>query len=270
MSTGRIRQPSPDEIRATVLATIGSLAPDQDLAAIRAGRPLRDELALDSMDWLNFLAALQERLGVEVPAELAPRQTLDALVDQLSVRARRKEAAGPTTAGALPHTQYFVKGTWVTLRPMGPGDVELEAAFVKRLSVQTRYMRFMVTMNELPPRKLHDLTHVDQDHHVALAALAEREGRPELLGVARYIADAGGTSCEFAVAVDDAWHGCGLAGILMQALIDVARSRGLRTMEGMVLRTNTPMLKLARQLGFQTRREPDDPCTLRVVLPLQR
>lgn len=46
VSREHIRQPSPDDIRAAALATIGSIAPDRDLSAIRAGLPLRDELAL--------------------------------------------------------------------------------------------------------------------------------------------------------------------------------------------------------------------------------
>jgi acetyltransferase len=63
-------------------------------------------------------------------------------------------------------------------------------------------------------------------------------------------------------------HGTGPAGILTQELIDVARSRGLRTMEGFVLATNTRMLRFARQLDFQARHEVDDRDTVRVVRAL--
>ena len=72
----------------------------------------------------------------------------------------------------------------------------------------------------------------------------------------------------FAVAVDDAWKGSGLAGRLMQALMDVARSRRLQTMEGSVLATNSRMLKFVRQLGFRQERVADDPQTVRVVRTL--
>jgi GNAT superfamily N-acetyltransferase len=75
-------------------------------------------------------------------------------------------------------------------------------------------------------------------------------------------------NCEFAVALDDAWQGSGLAGILMHALMEVARARGLATMEGFVLTTNTWMLKLTRQLGFKQQRDPEDRETVRVVRPL--
>jgi len=100
---------------------------------------------------------------------------------------------------------------------------------------------------------------------VALASAVEREGRPAIVGVARYIVAPAGDSCEFAIAVDDAWHGSGLAGILMRALLDVARARRLARMEGTVLAANTRMLKFMRQLGFGQERNPDDRETVRVV-----
>jgi GNAT superfamily N-acetyltransferase/acyl carrier protein len=254
-----------DDIRTAVLATIASIAPEVDAAHLPVDQPLRDLIDLDSMDWLNLEAALQERLGFELPLAGPDRpQTLNAIVDALAQR----RAKAPAHPSPLPSAQHLLDGTLVTLRPIRPDDIALEAAFVKHLSPVTRYMRFMVTMNELRPEKLHAMTDVDQDRHVALVATAEREGRPVLLGVARYIADDAGSGCEFAVAIDDDWHGSGLAGILMQALIDVARSRGLRTMEGLVLRANTSMLHFARQLGFELRHDPDDHDTVRVLRSL--
>ncbi len=57
-------------------------------------------------------------------------------------------------------------------------------------------------------------------------------------------------------------------GILMHALIDVARARGLATIEGSVLATNTRMLKFMPQLGFASQHDPADRGTVRVVRSL--
>ena len=266
----RQRRVQADDIRAAVLATIASMAPEADAARLPRDRPLRELIDLDSMDWLNFEAALQERLGLELPPAGPDRpQTLDAIVDALAASHAAATVGAAATAAAedagLPRsTEYLINGTWVTLRPMRRNDIALEEAFVQHLSPEARYKRFMVTMNELPREKLHDLTDVDQQHHVALVATAEREGQPVLLGVARYIVEEAGNGCEFAITVDDAWHGCGLAGVLMQALMEIARSRGLKAMQGLVLRTNAPMLRFARQLGFDLRRDPEDRDTVRV------
>jgi acetyltransferase len=70
------------------------------------------------------------------------------------------------------------------------------------------------------------------------------------------------------VVIADDWHGSGIAGLLMQALIDFARERGFRTMEGVVLRDNRDMLKFMRALGFEIAVAPEDPTLARVVKTL--
>jgi acetyltransferase len=126
----------------------------------------------------------------------------------------------------------------------------------------------MGTLHELPEAKLKYLTDVDQQGHVALAATVPRGGQEVLVGVARYVVDASGSGCEFAVTVADDWQGRGLAGVLMHALMALARARGLTQMEGFVLATNRRMLKFMRQLGFQLAPLPDDARTVRALRAL--
>ncbi|RPH61484.1 MAG: acyl carrier protein, partial [Burkholderiales bacterium] len=56
-----------DEIRRAVRAAIESVAPDADVQGIRPDQPLRQQVDLDSMDWLNVLAGLHDRLSIEIP-----------------------------------------------------------------------------------------------------------------------------------------------------------------------------------------------------------
>jgi acetyltransferase len=257
-----------EEIRSAVLAVIEAIAPDTDVRSLRPDRPLRRQLELDSMDWLNVIAGLHERLSVDIAeSDYGRLATLDSIVEYLA--SKPATAAPARTATPLPHARHVINGVAVEVRPIRPDDLPLEADFVQHLSPDARYQRFMVTVNALPEKKLHYLTEVDQVRHVALAATVERDGRPTLVGVARYVVDPAGTSCEFAIAIDDAWQRSGLAGILMLALIGVARARGLSTMEGLVLTTNTRMLKFTRQLGFAQQRDPEDRDTVRVVRRLQ-
>lgn len=259
------------DIRKAVLETIATIAPEADVQQIRGDQPLRRQVDLDSMDWLNVIAGLQQRLSVAIAdADAGRLATIDSIVAYLASRQAERAAPppAPPAAAELPCTRHLVDGTPVTVRPIRPDDLPLEAEFVRHLSTETRYKRFLVTVSELPDRKLHYFTEVDQLSHVALAAVAERDGQPAIVGVARYIVMPAGDSCEFAIAVDDAWQGSGLAGILMHALIGVAHSRGLATMEGTVLATNARMLKFTRQLGFRAVRDPEDRDTLRVVRAL--
>jgi acyl carrier protein len=262
-----------EEIRRAVRAVIESIAPDTDMQRIRPDQPLREQVELDSMDWLNVIVGLQERLAVEIPeSDYGKVASLDSMVDYVATRRAgrpdepvRARAAAPTP---LPRATHLVNGIPVEVRPIRPDDMSREADFVRHLSSESRYKRFMATLRELPQVKLRNLTHVDQVHHVALVATVDRGGQQAMAGIARYIADPAGSGCEFAITVDDAWQGSGLAGILMQALIGIARARGLKVMEGIVLASNTRMLKFMRQLGFSQERDPEDRTTVRVVRTL--
>lgn len=234
---------------------------------------MRQQIDLDSMDWLNLLASLQERLQVDIPESDHGRlTTLDSIAAYMASRLAEQPVdtshARADTLTSLPRAFRLADGTTVTLRPIHADDAPLDADFVRRLSAQSRYNRFMATMRELPQAKLKYLTDVDSDHHVALAATMRREGQEVLMGVARYVVDAAGTGCEFAVAVDDASQGSGVAGLLMRTLTDVARTRGLKRMEGSVLATNDRMLKFMRQLGFSLHGDPDDRHIVLVVRTL--
>jgi acyl carrier protein len=78
-----------EELRATVLRALGDVAPEADLASLKPDVPLRDQLDLDSMDFLNFVVALHGAVGVEIPEADYPRlATLEACVDYLGARRR--------------------------------------------------------------------------------------------------------------------------------------------------------------------------------------
>ena len=78
-----------DGLRATVLRALGDIAPEADLAALKPDVPLREQLDLDSMDVLNFVVALHEALGIQVPEADYPRlASLDACVEYLEARRR--------------------------------------------------------------------------------------------------------------------------------------------------------------------------------------
>jgi len=72
------------EIRAVALATLLSIAPEVEADELRGDRPLRNQVDLDSMDWLNFLLGLHQKLKVDIPeADYAKLITLDDVVAYL-------------------------------------------------------------------------------------------------------------------------------------------------------------------------------------------
>jgi acyl carrier protein len=75
------------EIKTRVIAIIKSIAPEIEEGELRADRPLRDQIDLDSMDWLNVLVAVNEKLHVDIPeADYGKLVTLDNLVAYLRAK----------------------------------------------------------------------------------------------------------------------------------------------------------------------------------------
>ena len=74
-----------DEIRAIVLRVLGEVAPEADLGRIKPAVSFRDQLDIDSMDFLNFVIALHQELHVDIPEADYPKlATLDECVAHLA------------------------------------------------------------------------------------------------------------------------------------------------------------------------------------------
>ena len=70
--------------RSAVIASLAVIAPETDFESLAPDADLRDELDIDSMDFLNFVTGVFERTGIEVPERDYPKiLTLDACVRYL-------------------------------------------------------------------------------------------------------------------------------------------------------------------------------------------
>jgi acyl carrier protein len=75
------------ELRAIVVAILKTIAPEVDETDLVADRPLRNQVDLDSMDWLNFLIGLHEKLKVGIPeADYARLVTLNDVMGYLQAK----------------------------------------------------------------------------------------------------------------------------------------------------------------------------------------
>ncbi len=166
-------------------------------------------------------------------------------------------AIHPYPAHLVTHWQ-LPNGSDVVIRPIRPEDAELTQSFVRSLSEETKYFRYMDAVRELSHAMLVRLTQIDYTREMALLATTEQDGKEVELGVARYAINPDGESCEFALVVNDQWQKQGIGHKLMDVLMDVARSKGLRVMDGEVLKTNRRMLKLSESLGFRIEAHPED------------
>jgi uncharacterized protein YbaP (TraB family)/GNAT superfamily N-acetyltransferase len=102
-------------------------------------------------------------------------------------------------------------------------------------------------------------TQIDYDREMAFVAIDTADEQHEIRGIARYICNPDGKTAEFGVIVEDAWQGRGLGHVLMQALEDTARARGLAQLIGLVLRENDEMGLLMQRRGYGPHRDEEDP-----------
>ena len=157
----------------------------------------------------------------------------------------------------------------VLIRPIQPSDRAAEARFISGLSLEARRFRFLGQVASPSEAMLGQFTDVDFEHDFAFVAVVQEDAHERIVGVARYSLDPGGARCECAVTVADEWQEKGLGTALMRHLIEVARSRGIRTMYSIDAADNTEMRDLARHLGFHTRLDPDDATLYVHVLDLR-
>lgn len=160
-------------------------------------------------------------------------------------------------------------GRVVTIRPIRPEDAGMEQEFVKSMSDESKYYRFMDTLRELTQSMLIRFTQVDYDREMALiATLPDEHGKEIQIGVARYVTNPDGETVEFALAVTDEWQKHGVGRKLMSVLIECARQKGYRAVVGDVLTQNSKMFRLITSLGFTVHAHHEDPSVKRVVLVL--
>jgi acetyltransferase len=88
------------------------------------------------------------------------------------------------------------------------------------------------------------------------------------IGVCRYATNPDGETCEFALVVSDQWQHRSVGHKLMGSLMEAARGKGLKVMEGEVLTANHNMLKLAETLGFTVVEGAGDETVKKISRPL--
>lgn len=195
----------------------------------------------------NTEAKLRQQVVDAGATELLDRGLVHTYIAR---RLAELQADADSSPGA-PHSVIELStGAQVTFRVMHPEDAQLEQEFVKSLSERSRYLRFFSGIRELPPSLLKMLmTIVFPISFALIATIAEGEGECQI-GEARYAPTETAGTAEFALVVADAWQGHGIGSRLLQGIITAAVAGGADRLEGLVLKENLPMIKLAQKMGF--------------------
>jgi len=157
-------------------------------------------------------------------------------------------------------------GRAVFIRPILPEDERLYAPFLAAETPDDLRRRFFGPVKYFDHAFLARFVQIDYDQAMAFIALDEATG--DMLGVARLHRTAAGDAGEYAVLVRSDLKGRGLGWQLMQLIIAYARTKSFGRIEGQVLRENTTMLDMCRELGFAVSENRDEPYICDVKLAL--
>ncbi len=199
-----------------------------------------------------------------------------ALALDARVRLSRAKPAGAANFAIRPYPQHLTEtrpwdnGGTLTLRPIRPEDEARHLDFFNHLDPEDIRMRMFCTRRSLEHSELARLTQIDYEREMAFVATTiGPDGQEITLGSVRGISDPNNDEAEFGVIVRSDQKGKRLGWILMDKLIRYLRANGTQRIVGTILKENNGMLDLARRLGFEITRHPDDPDLRWAELPLQ-
>ena len=159
-------------------------------------------------------------------------------------------------------------GTALAMRPIHEHDGTRIANALKNLSPETRRLRFLNPVNEIPDAFVGGLTDADSATQYGIIVVRQDRGDEITIAGGRIVASDESANWEFALLVGDAWQGQGIGKRLLAALIEEAKRRMLKRLIGHISVDNRPMLRLARKKGFWIARDADDTSTCIATLEI--
>ena len=144
-------------------------------------------------------------------------------------------------------------GGTARLRPIRPADADLLVDFYRRVSPESKYLRFFAPYPRLSRRDVKRFTEVDYVDRVALILTVG----DEMIAVGRFDRTAD-DHAEVAFLVEDAHQGRGVAQLLLEHLADAARERGITAFVADVLPQNRRMAQVFADAGYRVRRGIED------------
>jgi acetyltransferase len=250
--------------------------PPADAAALHGvlialSRLLTDEPRIAELDINPLLAdadgviALDARVRVSAAApggaaKFAIRPYPAELIESYVWEAP-EEAGGPRT---------------VTLRPIRPEDEARHLQLLEKVSPEDIRMRIFYSRRSIERTELARLTQIDYEREMAFVAVAPvprkdaggDTGELETLGVVRTITDPDNRDAEFGILVRSDLQGAKLGRRLLTKIIAYQKARGTQRIVATVLRENTRMLALAKDLGFEPEGEQPEPGTVKIAMAL--
>jgi acetyltransferase len=146
-------------------------------------------------------------------------------------------------------------GSIVFLRPIKPTDGPLILDIFQKLSPETIYFRFLTHLDRLQPELLEHLVKIDYQSHFTLVAVIEENGIESIIGTCRYITATKRDHAELTVVLRDDWQRRGLGKVMATRVVNIARLKGIASIEIFFDYRNEGMKRLFASLGYPVKHE---------------
>ncbi len=157
-----------------------------------------------------------------------------------------------------PRTIRLRDGREYVLRALTPDDVDRLHAFFHTHTDETIYQRYGHIFRNMSHARALRLVSVDQERDLALAFFEREAGCEEVIhAIGRYYLDDDGRGAEIAFVVRETKRRLGMCRELLGAMVEAARTRGVKRLWALVLVTNTEMLGLLERVGARQALKPD-------------
>jgi RimJ/RimL family protein N-acetyltransferase len=158
-------------------------------------------------------------------------------------------------------------GWRIFVRPIRPDDELLIRDLLAHVSKEDLRLRFFDSIREFSYQFIAKLTQLDYARAMAFVAIDEASS--EMLGVVWLYSNSIHETGEYAILLRSDLHGRGLCWVLMQLIIEYAKSQGQSRIYGEILQENSVMLKMCREMGFKVKTDADDRGVFDVTLVLE-
>ncbi|MDH5824865.1 bifunctional acetate--CoA ligase family protein/GNAT family N-acetyltransferase [Luteimonas sp. RD2P54] len=229
------------------------------LVLVKLAQLAADIPALRELDINPLLADRDGVIAVDARVRIAPSQPLHKGPGhpRFAVRPYPSEWEREVT---------LADGARAFVRPVRPEDDAMFRRFFEHVSSEDLRLRFFNAVRHFSHEFIARLTQLDYARAIALAMIDPDSG--EMLGAVRLVADADYDRGEYGILVRSDLKGKGIGWRLMRIMIEYAHWLELRMVEGQVLRENSTMIEMCRQLGFRIQADPEDATLVNVVLPV--
>jgi GNAT superfamily N-acetyltransferase len=158
-------------------------------------------------------------------------------------------------------TDTLKDGTTVTIRGIRRDDSAKVVEAFTNLDRESIYTRFFTYKRHLSETELRQVTDVDFNHVVALVVTTRTENGETIIAEGRYVTDDAPRPCrtaEVAFTTEENYQGRGIARLLLQHLVRIARENGVSRFEASVLAGNQPMVTVFRRSGLPIQQRSED------------